>query len=58
MGAMNSNTKRYLLTIIVFVAGFAAYFGIRPLFPHYWPFLLLGIVLLMGIAVSAIRTFK
>jgi len=51
-------TKRYLLMIIVFVAGFAAYFALRPLFPQYRVFLLLGIVLLMGIAASAIRALR
>jgi len=55
---MESNTKRYLLTIIVLVAGFAAFFAIRPLFPQYWVFLLMGIILLMGIAASAIRAIK
>ena len=55
---MDNNIKRYLLTIIVFVAGFAAYFAIRPLCPQYWMFLMLGIVLLLGIAAAAIHKIK
>ena len=55
---MDSNAKRYLLTIIVLVAGFAAFFVIRPLFPQYWVFLIMGIILLMGVAAAAIRAIK
>jgi hypothetical protein len=55
---MDRNAKRYVLLLIVCMAGFSAYFAIRPLFPTYWPLLLVGIALLMRLALSAMGIKK
>jgi hypothetical protein len=55
---MSSDLKRYVLLIVVFVAGFAAYFFLRPLVPTYWPYLFVSLVLLIGIAAVAVRKIK
>ena len=55
---MATSTKQYLLTVLVAVAGIAAYFAIRPMFPQYWPYVFLGMLLLMGLAVYGIRAIK